>query len=718
MSGKFSKRIFDTLLNALEVEFKIQLGVVEIKLPIGNHAKKWWENKKASEELLVAIQSAEEKFVRENPNNKAAQILHDFSLKDEKDFQAVVAQLMYHLDEEKIVDLAALKLSFGFEKYVSKKEIQIALDDYLPYLQRELIGLKSFCEIISAITIQRIDKTTSQTLDITKKVNIKVDELLEKHESEHTKLIAFEPEIISNLEELPEPGQLPLGSRILFYRNAVFTGRIDELKDLARSLFSNNKTTIINQYVATTGMGGIGKTQLAVEFCYRYGRFFHGVHWINAYNADINAEIASCGREMGIRDFPDTTSEQVVTTLREWQKQPLRLLVLDNLENQKILNEWLPKLNGLHILVTTRRQQWNLDLGLHILPLDTLPRSDSLTLFRQLSPRLINTPDATLDHLPERLGDLPLAIDLAGRYLQVHPTLSPISYLHNLDTVLEHESMQSKWFAALDITSPTVHDLSLLGTFKLSWKKVQNKIQQKIFILSGWLAPNTPIPLDLFKAALEVDTKTVEEALYILYELGLLRTTFGQPVIHPLLAAYARTFDSDMQNLITLRDGLESGIIANLSELTSQEQSLGLLTKLTQLNTHFKVCISYIEKEKPEQIHILSFIHGWLLSYVGNYQEALKTLERDLQFAINKYGTIEHPEVKPTVVLLAGVLTKLARYSDAEHLLATNSSSATDNDTIVEELSTLTLSSLYHDTEDYAKAKALLEPLLSSNEAV
>jgi len=75
-------------------------------------------------------------------------------------------------------------------------------------------------------------------------------------------------------DELPDPkDDLPPGSRLLFSRNHVFVGREGDLLALARGLLHNDASSI-----AVTGFGGVGKSQLASEFCYRYGRFFHGVH--------------------------------------------------------------------------------------------------------------------------------------------------------------------------------------------------------------------------------------------------------------------------------------------------------------------------------------------------------------------------------------------------------------------------------------------------------
>jgi hypothetical protein len=93
-------------------------------------------------------------------------------------------------------------------------------------------------------------------------------------------------------DELPAPGQLLPGSRMLFGRNQEFTGRQAALTQLWQSFTarpaSGNASAAMLITQAIQGMGGVGKSQLAGEFAYRYGRFTRGVHWINAAQPDLN----------------------------------------------------------------------------------------------------------------------------------------------------------------------------------------------------------------------------------------------------------------------------------------------------------------------------------------------------------------------------------------------------------------------------------------------
>jgi hypothetical protein len=88
--------------------------------------------------------------------------------------------------------------------------------------------------------------------------------------------------------ELPEPGDLPPGSRLRFPVNALFTGRELELKAAAGALFYLGNSALP---VVVSGVGGCGKSQMAVELAYRYGPYLDGVHWLNAAGS-LESEVA------------------------------------------------------------------------------------------------------------------------------------------------------------------------------------------------------------------------------------------------------------------------------------------------------------------------------------------------------------------------------------------------------------------------------------------
>jgi len=287
---------------------------------------------------------------------------------------------------------------------------------------------------------------------------------------------------------------------------------------------------------------GLEKTQLAVEFCYRYGQYFHGVHWIQAgtdANRDtILEEIAACGAQMGLKPWPKDTEGQARLTLRSWQTGR-RLIVLDNLEAPALLQEWLPQLGGQCVLLTARRAHWPGALGLRLQRLGLLERAESLALLRGLAPRLESETGQALDALAQRLGDLPLALELAGRFLEEAEDFAVKDYLAELDqagNLLKHTSLQD-WTR----DNPTEHETSLAQPFFLSWHQLAgdegvNQSARHIYLAAAFCAPNIPIPRNLLKlAAQEAGGMAFDRGLRRLYDLGLLLKTEEGASIHALL---------------------------------------------------------------------------------------------------------------------------------------------------------------------------------------
>src|SRR5215472_13927203 len=113
----------------------------------------------------------------------------------------------------------------------------------------------------------------------------------------------------------------------------------------------------------------------------------------------------------GIDSLP--LAERVQRVQRAWQSPEPRLLVFDNCEDEALLHRWRPPTGGCRVLVTSRRAHWSPTLGVAVLPLDVLSRSDSVELLRHYRPDL-EQGDPSLDRVADVLGDLPLALHLAG----------------------------------------------------------------------------------------------------------------------------------------------------------------------------------------------------------------------------------------------------------------------------------------------------------------
>ncbi len=426
------------------------------------------------------------------------------------------------------------------------------------------------------------------------------------------------------------PGDLPPGSRLPLLRNALFTGRDEPLRRLVKALLApdgkGQEVLVVTQAIA--GMGGMGKTQLAVEFAYRYGYRFRGVHWLDLSNPDLlDEQIAACGEAMGLpRIEGQEQAGYVAQVLKVWETDGPRLLLLDGLEDIEAAQETiLPRLrhSNLRLLLTTRRQDWPPHLGLDILRLDEFTPEESRAFLRRYLPPGRATDDE-LDTLADRLGHLPLALDLAGRYLHRQPYLTVGEYLQRLENVFDHPSMRD-WQPQYG--SPTQHNLNLWTTFELSWGQVKGEDARRLFIFCGFLAPNTPIPESILRRVAD-DPEALGEAVGELVGLGLLKEG---PAIHPLLAEFARALAPTLKRREEeVRSFLSA--LADLAEATHSEvDRTGNYALYAPLLPHIRAAASHAEALDPPTAGRLWNSLGYHLYVLADYHGARAVYEQALK---------------------------------------------------------------------------------------
>jgi hypothetical protein len=346
-----------------------------------------------------------------------------------------------------------------------------------------------------------------------------------------------------------------------FAHNPLFVGRDFALRDLALELVPEGATA------AVCGAGGLGKTQLAVEYArwsWGLGRWPGGVFWLNMEQpAGVAAQVAALAGPGGLAlpGFdPQAQAQNVALVRRAWQDALPRLLVLDNLEDPALLAEWRPRVGGCRVLITIRNAAWPARLGVTALPLGPLERKYSIQLL--LTPRATAAGKSVLDLLAgdtaiqaadalcAELGDLPLALHLAGAYLESYPFVLLTQYRRQVDERLLTIDELLPEDAA---TTPTGHSPSLAATFALSYDRLApereiDALARTLLHRAAWCAPGVPIPrlLLLRLAALDPDgantQAALDGALRRLASLGLIeREADGGARLHRLLAAYARS---------------------------------------------------------------------------------------------------------------------------------------------------------------------------------
>ncbi|MFJ5864002.1 FxSxx-COOH system tetratricopeptide repeat protein [Streptomyces parvus] len=208
-------------------------------------------------------------------------------------------------------------------------------------------------------------------------------------------------------------------------RNPDFSGREAVIVQLRESLLSGQQAVV----QALHGMGGIGKTQIALEYAHRFSGQYDLVWWIDAEQSDqIPVHYTELADRLGIAK-PDAGSDpNARAVLHHLRTRQRWLIVLDNAEDPAQIAPWLPEGPG-HVLITSRNHSWR---GIaHPTGLDVFTRSDSLAY---LGTRIPGTTPAQADALAQDLGDLPLALAQAAGVIGSGMTLDRYRQLLTDDT--------------------------------------------------------------------------------------------------------------------------------------------------------------------------------------------------------------------------------------------------------------------------------------------
>jgi tetratricopeptide (TPR) repeat protein len=474
---------------------------------------------------------------------------------------------------------------------------------------------------------------------------------------------------------VPEPAPLPPGSRMPMGRNELFVGRTDELRALAEALQVQG-TAAIGQAAAATGLGGTGKTQLAAEFAHRYGQFFSGgVFWLGfADPASVPAEVALCGgpEHLGLWsvDAAPDIATQVAMMRRVFAEHVPRLLVLDNCEDEELLEAWRPRSGGCRVLVTCRRRAFSPHLGVRTMALDVLPRADSRALLRSLDRdhRIDPADDATLDAICAELGDLPLALHLAGSFLaRYRGIVTPAAYLAQLRdrALLGHPSLQGRGATR----SPTGHDLHVGRTFALSWDRLDpantvDAMARALLQRAACLAPGEPIPRALLVATLglaEDDPDAAlacEDALHRLLDLGLLDAPEpGTYSIHRLVIAFVQQVDADHA---AARGAVEQALLDEAERVNDS----GYPARLLPWQPHLRTIINTVRACEDERSAHLYHELGRHLRAIGDYRDARPYCERALAICETQLGP-DHPLTAGSLNNLGALLQAQGAYAEA-----------------------------------------------------
>lgn len=447
-------------------------------------------------------------------------------------------------------------------------------------------------------------------------------------------------------------------------RNPNFTGREELLTNLADRLTVGGTTAILPS--ALHGMGGIGKTQIAVEYIYRHLQDYDIVWWFQAANTtQIRAGLTELAKELELpgSTVANTAVPAVLEALRRGKPYRRWLLIFDAAESPDAVREFFPTNGPGKILVTSRDQNWS---GVAApIEVATFDREESIELLRRRGPA-VEGEDTKADQLAETLGDLPLAIEQAAAWRA--ETGMPISdYLRLFD---------EKRVEILDTSTPADYEVTVAAAWTVSFDELQERspAAHQLLQICAFFAPE-PITRDLFTgvrsnisirpeldSALR-DPMKLGRAIRDInrYSLAKIDHRKNTLQLHRLVQLVLRERMTDQQKR-DIRHGAQL-LLANLdpNDPVSRQQ----WQRYQDILPH-AMAADLVECEdgwgRQLVINLVAFLYRW-----GDHDEAINLAERAYGVWRDTLGA-EYGQTLEVASQLAGFYWVVGRFAEAEQL--------------------------------------------------
>jgi tetratricopeptide (TPR) repeat protein len=471
----------------------------------------------------------------------------------------------------------------------------------------------------------------------------------------------------------PKPSAL---WNVPFGRNRFFTGRDDVLHLLHQELQIQDAVAL-SQPQAITGLGGIGKTQMALEYAYRYGSKYAAVLWVRAASSlDLVSSFMELARVLNLPERDEQDQNIIVEAVLRWlHRHTGWLLIFDNMDDLSVAKPFLPNAGSGHLLFTTRAQavsdiaqcvevsQMSVEIGALLL----LRRAEIIPLQAPLN-QANEDNRAVASEISREVDGLPLALDQAGAYISA-TSCSLRDYLllyrARRQTMLQERGSLNQDYPA-----------SVATTWSLSFGKVSqaNAAAAELLHFCAFLAPDA-IPEEIM----------TEGASY----LG--------PVLGPVVADPVQ-FNSACQEVLRFslfqREGdartltihrLVQAVLKDTLERKTQDDWMRRViqaihnafpdvdfqkwTKCERLLAHVLICMAWIKAEPipPSATIFLLNRAGTYLIERGRYSDAEPLLVQSLANGEKQMGP-DHIGTAMGLGTLAELYQYQGKYEQAEPL--------------------------------------------------
>jgi tetratricopeptide (TPR) repeat protein len=500
-------------------------------------------------------------------------------------------------------------------------------------------------------------------------------------------------------------------------RTPYFTGREELLALLRQQLAERHRA-------ALSGLGGIGKTQTAIEYAVRHKADYpDGVFWVNAETiGGLTAGFLEIAASMSMEAASSKDQEHILQAVLErlngargW------LLIFDNVEKRDEAAPFLPHRSEGHIIITSRETvfaEWGIARGLEVVDFD-LDEAVRFLQTRTGRTQIDPSEEASATDLSEELGNLPLALEQAAAYIaETNTAFSAyltafrkrrVTLLERAGQLVPHDTVAVTWaanFEAVQRTSPAAAEI-----LDVSALLAADAIPFEVF-LEG--APE--LGDSIAQALADPDDLSMAEVLRPLARYSLIRFDAVLRVfsVHRLVQEVVWTaLPEDKRQTIVAR-------AANALDAAFPEVEFARWAQCERLVPHVAslarwLVPGYVQSDAARRLLNRTGRYLWER---GRYAEAETLHERALAIAEHSVGA-DHPDVAISLNNLANIHYDRGRYGEAQALheraLAIREKALGSNHPHVA-MSLNNLANVHYDQGRYGEAQALYERALTIRE--
>ncbi|MGB3767244.1 MAG: tetratricopeptide repeat protein, partial [Phormidesmis sp.] len=440
-----------------------------------------------------------------------------------------------------------------------------------------------------------------------------------------------------------------------------FVGREEMLAKLQAHLQSGSKLAV----TAIRGMGGIGKTELALQYAitqFSAGSYPGGICWLSARDQEIATQITTFAQSHLGLTLPELEIARQVRYCWQWWPAGEVLVVIDDVTDYKKIEPYLPPSDPrFKLLLTTRLNLGRCAETFSIQELDV--ESSLVMLIGIVGEGRIRGQISAARKLCEWVGCLPLGLELLGRYLANDEDLSVQALLDELQsTRLATEALQ-------EVAPGMTANLGALQALELSWRELCEMAQGLACVLGMFAV--APIPWELVEKCFDqVEGKTLRKKRNkeLLYRSLLKRVGEGQYQLNQVVQEFFRV------KLTQQRERGETLKTSFCAALTTVAKGIDYNLTLAQAS-EVRTAIVHIEElgkcwtdSLNEEDFTLPFVGvGNFYEGQGLYSLAMIWRKKCLEEATNRFGE-SHPAVATSLNNLANLYSNQGRYEAAEPL--------------------------------------------------